>query len=376
MRLPRALDRLQPKLMLSYLLIVAVGVGGVALGVEIVAPTIFDRLLEQHMGGRGGMMDRGMSDTLQADTRTVVERAVFQALVLATAGATIVALVVSLLVTRQIVAPITRMAAASRAIAAGNYQTRIEVRERDELGDLAGSLNAMAAALEDAEQRRVHLIGDVAHEIRTPLATLRGYLEGLADGDVEPSAELFAQLHGETSRLQRLIDDLQELSRVESRRVRLNPRSIAPGRMAEASVTRLAAAFAEKEVRLTVDLPAGLPDVVADEDRTIQVLMNLLANALHYTPEGGDVHLSAALDDRSVRFNVRDSGIGIPPDHLPHLFDRFYRVDPARSRALGGSGIGLTIARSLVEAQGGSIGAESAGLGQGSLFSFTLPVAR
>lgn len=376
MKLRRAIYRLQPKLLLSYLLVVAVGIGGVVVGVGIVAPSLFDRLLVEYMGGHEGMMRGGMTAALQADTRTVVERAVFQSLILGTAAATLVALAMSLFVARRIMAPISRMAAASRLIAAGDYQARIEVRERDELGDLAGSLNEMAAALQDAEQRRVHLIGDVAHEIRTPLATIRGYLEGLADGVVEPSMELFAQLHEETGRLQRLIDDLQELSRVESGRVMLNPRRIAPGRLVDAAVSRLVSAFEEKGVRLAIDLPAGLPEIMTDEDRTLQVVINLLANALRYTPAGGDVRLSAASEDRSVRFSVRDSGIGIPPEHLPRLFDRFYRVDPARSRALGGSGIGLTIARSLVEAQGGTIDAESAGPGQGSRFSFTLPIAR
>jgi signal transduction histidine kinase len=376
MRLPRSLDRLQPKLFLSYLLIIAVGVGGVALGVDVVAPSLFDRLLERHMNGHGGMAHRGMTTSLQADTRTVLEQTIFQSLVLTTVIATIAALAVSLFVTRRIVRPISRMAAASQAIAAGNYQTRVVIREHDELGDLAASLNGMAAALEDAEQRRVHLIGDVAHEIRTPLATVRGYLEGLSDGVVEPSPELFAQLHDETGRLQRLVDDLQELSRVESGRVALTPRRIAPARLIDAAVSRLASAFDEKGVRLSVERGSGLPDVLADEDRTIQVLTNLLSNALRYTPGEGEVRLGAAREDQFIRFSVRDTGTGIASEHLSRVFDRFYRVDPARSRAMGGSGIGLTIARSLVESQGGSIGAESAGPGQGSLFSFTLPIAR
>jgi histidine kinase len=286
------------------------------------------------------------------------------------------ALAVSLFVTRRIVAPISRMAAASQAIAGGEYQTRVEVHERDELGDLARSLNEMAASLENAERRRVHLIGDVAHEIRTPLATLRGYLEGLADGVVDPAPELFTQLYDETTRLQRLIDDLQELSRVESGRVQLDPRLITPGTLIEMAVSRLRRAFEAKGVRLSVESTAVLPEVVADEDRTIQVLTNLLSNALQYTPVDGDVYLSAGREERFVRFSVRDTGVGIPAEHLPHVFDRFYRVDPSRSRVQGGSGIGLAIARSLVTAQGGSIEVESAGPNQGSRFSFTLPIAR
>jgi signal transduction histidine kinase len=375
-RLPRSIDRLQPKLLLSYLVVMAVAIGAVAIGVELAAAPLFDRLLARHMGGHQGMAHAGMTTALRGETRDIVEQAVFQSLLLATVGATLAAMAVSLFVSRRIASPVSRMAEVSQRIAHGDYHSRVDIRERDELGDLAASMNAMAAALEDAEQRRVHLIGDVAHEIRTPLTTLHGYLEGLTDGVVEPSPELFAQLQDETARLRRLIDDLQELSRVESGQLSLPRRRIAPISLVQAAVDRLAPAFREKGVELTTALPARLPHIVADEDRAIQALTNLLSNALRYTPSGGAVHVSAADEGQLVRVSVVDNGIGIAAEHLPRLFDRFYRVDSARSRALGGSGVGLTIARSLVEAQGGSIRVESDGPGLGSVFSFTLPIAR
>lgn len=320
-------------------------------------------------------MGRGMTAAMQRDTTEVFRTAVFQSLALAMAAATLAAVLISVFVSRRITLPITRMAKVSQRITSGDYRARVSASGRDELGELAASLNAMAARLEDTELRRIHLIGDVAHEIRTPLATLRGYLEGMLDGVIAPTPELLAQLFDETGRLQRLIDDLQELSRVEAGSIPLQPRLVLPGRLVEASVARLAPQFAEKQVTLHTDVPDGLPAACADEGRTVQVLTNLLSNALRHTPPGGVVTVSARPAGPLVLLEVRDTGSGIPPEHLPHVFDRFYRADPARSRGLGGSGIGLTIARALVEAQGGQIRAESPGPGQGSTFSFTLPRA-
>jgi signal transduction histidine kinase len=219
------------------------------------------------------------------------------------------------------------------------------------------------------------LIGDVAHEMRTPVATLRGYLEGVLDGVVEDSERTWTKLLDETARLGRLIDDLQELSRAEAGQLTLQLGPVDPTEIAAAVLDRLSGAFSECGLTLERKLATGLPPVRADKDRAVQVLTNLLTNALRYTPAPGTVQLSVHRADDAVEFVVCDSGVGIAAKHLPHVFERFYRVDKSRSRALGGSGIGLTIARALVEAMGGQIWARSDGPGRGATFGFSLPCA-
>jgi signal transduction histidine kinase len=279
----------------------------------------------------------------------------------------------------RVLRPVRRLVTASRRLAAGHYGERVPAETPDELGELAAGFNELAGALEATEQRRLELVGDVAHELRTPIATLEGYLEGLLDGVVEPSPATWARLHGEAGRLRRLVDDLQELSRAEAGQIPLRLTAADPGTVVHSAVARLEAQFGEKGLALAVDVPTGLPPVRADHDRAVQVLTNLLTNALRYTPAPGHVrvtaHPAAGAAGPAVAFAVTDSGLGVAPEDLPHLFERFYRADKSRSRALGGSGIGLTVARALVEAMGGRIRAESAGPGRGSTFAFTLPLA-
>jgi two-component system, OmpR family, sensor histidine kinase BaeS len=192
---------------------------------------------------------------------------------------------------------------------------------------------------------------------------------------VEPRPELWALLHGEAGRLRRLVDDLQELSRAEARQLSLALRAVAPASIVGAVAARLRPRFDEAGLDLRVELPDGLPPMRADPDRAGQVLTNLLTNALRYTPAPGTVTVEVAPAGDGITFMVMDTGIGFAPEEATRLFERFYRVDKSRSRARGGSGIGLTIARALAEAMGGTIAAESAGPGRGSTFSFTLPIA-
>ena len=367
---------LRTRLLLTHLLVVGVGVGTLFGATLVIAPTLFDRTM-------GGMMGPTMHPAMMpglAETITqAFQTAMLEALVVSAGAALLAAVAVSLFVSARIVRPLQRLVGASRRITAGHYTERVPRpagrSARDELGALADQFNTMAAALEVAEQRRVALIGDVAHELRTPLATIEGYTEGLLDGVVPPDAETWALLHDEAGRLRRLVQDLQDLSRAEAHQIPLQPRSTPPATLATQAVARLAAQFADKPLRLITAVPDTLPAVHADPDRILQVLINLLGNALRYTPPGGTVRLSAEAQPDAVVFQVADTGSGIAAEHLPHLFERFYRVDKARSRALGGSGIGLTIAQALVEAHGGRLWAASPGPGQGATFSFTLPRA-
>ncbi|NIL99089.1 MAG: hypothetical protein GTO62_18805 [Planctomycetales bacterium] len=233
----------------------------------------------------------------------------------------------------------------------------------------------MASRLEQTETLRRELIGDVAHELRTPLTAIKGSMEALIDGVLPATTKTFQQVYQEADRLQRLVHDLAELSRVEAGAYQLNKRPVSIAALVEGALARLKLQFEEKGVLLEVQLPPNLPDVRVDDDRIGQVLLNLLGNALQYTPMGGSVLISADQCDHEVRISVSDTGIGIPAEHLAHIFTRFYRVDKSRSRAGGGSGIGLTIAKHLVEAHGGRIWVESPGAGQGSTFSFTLPLS-
>jgi histidine kinase len=364
------------KLFLSYLVVILVGIVVLASAAEFAVPTAFER----HMAAMAGMMG-GQMMGLGTDLYSNFRNAVTEAILVAGSAAFVAALVLSVFVSRRVVLPVQEMQTASRRIADGHYEERVGVpggtgrEDLDELGWLALSFNQMASRLEQTEALRLELIGNVAHELRTPLASIKGYMEGLIDGVLPAEAATFQQVYREADRLQRLVHDLQELSRVEAGAYELNPQPTAPERLVDSVVARLGHQFEEKSVALEIDVPADLPHVGADEDRLGQVLLNLVGNALQYTPSGGQVWLSARSEGDRVRFSVEDTGVGISPEHLPHIFERFYRVDKSRSRAGGGSGIGLTIARHLVEAHGGQIQATSDGLGQGSRFSFTLPTA-
>lgn len=193
---------------------------------------------------------------------------------------------------------------------------------------------------------------------------------------IEPVPQTWAILHTQAGRLRRLIDDLQEVSRAEARQIPLSLQVIAPQQLVQQAIAPLEGQFAEKGLELQISLPENLPAVTADPARTVQILTNLLVNALRYTPAPGKVELAVSHAEDQLAFCITDTGVGLTQEQLTHIFERFYRVDTSRSRAFGGSGIGLTIAQSLVQAMGGDIHGASPGLGQGSSFTFTLPQAR
>jgi len=370
------------KIFLSYLIVLLVGFIVLATATEFTAPTAFDHHLaamnDMMMGGTSMM---GEETDLELDLFTNFRNAVNEALGLALAAAFTAAVVVSLIVSRQVVAPIRQMMFASQRIADGHYDERVDVPGDiagdgvDELAQLALSFNQMAAKLEYTEDMRRQLIGDVAHELRTPLTTIKGSMEGLMDGVLTADVQTFQQIHRQTDRLQRLIDDLQELSRVEAGAYTMNLLLREVQDLVETTKTILIHQFEEKGVALNIELDPGLPLVYADEDRIGQVLLNLVGNALQYTPAGGVVTIRARQEQDEVQISISDTGVGIQTEHIDQIFTRFYRVDSSRSRSVGGSGIGLTIAKHLTEAHGGRIWAESPGADQGSTFTFTLPVA-
>ncbi|HZD57707.1 MAG TPA: ATP-binding protein, partial [Anaerolineales bacterium] len=341
------------KLFISYLIVILVGVVVLGSAAELVVPSAFDR----HLAAMNGMMQQMMgrsSSGLSGDLFQNFRAAVTEALTFAALAAFLAAVLVSLFVSRQVVAPVRAMMSASQRIAEGNYADRVHVSgdlakgEQDELAQLALSFNQMAAKLQQTENMRRQLIGDVAHELRTPLTAIKGSMEGLIDGVLPADAETFQAIHREADRLQRLVNDLQELSRVESGAFELDRQAVNVPDLLASTVARLGKQFEEKGVALETQVPSGMPQVLADKDRIDQVLLNLAGNALQYTPSDGKVILSAHSEDGEIHIAVSDNGIGVPPEHLPHLFTRFYRVDKSRSRAGGGSGIGLTIARHLV----------------------------
>lgn len=364
------------KMFISYFIVILVGIGVLASAVEYLMPSAFER----HMATMATTMASAspqMADDLLANFR----RAVNESLMLSVLAAFLVALVVSVVISRQIVTPVRRMMSASQRIAEGHYRERVAVPDNvpwedlDELGRLAISFNQMAARLEQMETTRRELIGNVAHELRTPLAAIRAHAEGLLDGVLPADSTTFQHIHRETERMQRLVHDLQELSRVESGALDLNLRPTSIAHLVDTAVARLQHQFEEKHVQLANEVPHNLPLVHVDEERIGQVLLNLVGNALQYTPAGGHVRLTARCQGAEVHLRVTDAGIGIAAEHLPLIFTRFYRVDRSRSRAGGGSGIGLTIALHLVEAHGGRIWAESAGPGHGSTFTVAIPIA-
>ena len=296
-----------------------------------------------------------------------------RSLLWAALAAVVVATGVALLLARGITRPIQRMVEATRRVAAGDYRERVAVASRDELGELAQALNEMAAGLERVEGLRRELVANVAHELRTPLTGLEGYLEGLADGVFDPTPETLARMRAETARLRRLVEDLTELSQLESGRWRLERRPVQMADVVAAVADVLRPQFERKGVSLDVTVAEELPPVPGDADRLGQVLTNLLDNALRFSVPGGRVMVEALAKRDCVRLAVSDTGSGIGPEDLPHVFERFYRADRARAQATGGSGIGLAIVKHIVEAHGGTVVASSA-LGRGSRFEIRLPL--
>ncbi|HOG45585.1 MAG TPA: ATP-binding protein [Anaerolineae bacterium] len=300
-----------------------------------------------------------------------------QALLVAALLAGGAALLLALLLSRGLSGPLAALAGAARQLAAGERGLRVAVAGSSELALLGCSFNSMAEALEKQEGLRRQLLADIAHELRTPLAVIRGNLEALLDGIYRPSAETIAPIHEEALLLTRLVDDLRDLALAEAGQLPLHLAEVDLLELARGVLSGFAAQANERSIALELLLPeVELPAAGVDAGRIRQVLANLLANALRYTPQRGRVQLSLRQPARDwLQVCVSDNGPGISPEDLPHVFDRFYRGDRARTHVGSGSGLGLAIARQWVEAHGGHIRAEST-LGAGTTFSFTVPVQK
>ncbi len=361
----RSSTSLRSRLLLSHLAVV-----GVAVIVLLVAGgTIGSASLDGHLRSMGHMMGgtpTGELDQLQSGINAAFTRALLWG---ALAG-TVAAMAVAGLAASRVLRPVEGVRRVARRLANGAYHERVPRPQERELAALADDVNALAQALEETEQRRLRLIAEVAHELRTPVTTLKGYLEGILDGVFEADPETLAAAIGEAGRMERLAADLSALSGAEEGRIelRLDPVDLAAlaGEVAE----RLRPQFDDQNVRLAVE-NGHPPTVLGDRDRLAQVLTNLIGNALSYTPAGGEVTVRSRPVPGAVEVEVSDTGRGLSPQQLELVFERFYRVDRS---ATGGSGIGLTIARALARLHGGDVTAHSAGLGAGSRFVVTIPI--
>lgn len=307
--------------------------------------------------------------TIQERFTTSVNRS----LMLAIIAAGSVTLLLTLLLSASILRPISALTSAARKMESGDLSQRVNVKAKDELGELANAFNAMADGLDHLEQLRRNMVTDVAHELRTPLSNIRGYLEALQDDMLDPTPEMIHLLHEEAMTLNHLVDELQELALAEAGQLQMDCRAVEISEIVDKAVSSISPQASNKNLQLSTSVPEDLPLSEADPDRLNQILRNLLNNAITYTPPGGNISINASEKNHAIEISVADTGAGIAPEHLPYIFERFYRADKSRTRATGGAGLGLAIVKHLVEALDGEVAVESV-LGEGTKVIFTLPI--
>lgn len=359
--------RLDVRLFLSYGLVVLVGAITFAITFLVLAPTVFDN----RMGDMTRMGTNMMGSTARSSSHDAFVHAIWVALPVAVLVSVGVAALVAAFVARRILRPIEDVRRATARLGAGHYDERVDAPDEPELAALAHDVNRLAAALQETESRRSRLIGEVAHEMRTPLTTIDGYVEGMLDGVFAPDEETLTAIVEETSRLTRLASDLAALSRAEEGAVELQYVHADLGALATTVAERLRPQYESKGVALDVACDVPLP-VVVDEQRTLQILTNLIGNALTYTSSSGHVRVTGLRRDQFAVIEVTDTGAGLAPEDTERIFERFYRVT-GLDRPAGGSGIGLTIARRLARLMAGDVTAASPGIGRGTTFTLTLP---
>jgi signal transduction histidine kinase len=359
---------LAPRLLAAQVLVALTGALTAWLVAVLVGPPLFHQHLQRANASHAGDQTAHAEQAFASATAISLSAALVAAIVSA--------LIASWYATRRIGRPVARVADAAADIASGHYDARVQPPGIGaEFDAMARSFNEMAGRLSDVESTRRRLLADLAHEMRTPLATIEGYLEAIEDGIAEPDEPTMTLLREQTGRLGRLAGDIGAVSRAEEGQLPLARRRLDPVELAQTAVATAAPQFVTKGVALHVQADTGVPAVDGDPDRIGQVLANLLDNAVRLTPAGGRVDVHVARAGYGVEIAVTDTGAGIAAEHLEHVFERFYRVDTARDRAHGGSGIGLAISRALVQAHGGRIQADSAGAGKGATFRVWLPAA-
>jgi len=370
-------SHLNVKLFLSFVIIIVVFTIVLVAAVEFIMPNAFEshlKFMRTLVGGEGGALeehDLNLYDSFRS--------ALYASLQFALPISLIAAIIISIFFSREFVKPIKELSITSQKISEGKYDQRVllpkelTIDEMDELKQLAIYFNQMASKLEKTEDLRKQLIGDVSHELRTPISLIKASMEGLIDGIVPKTEKTFYQVQVEADRLTKLVNDLQELSIIESKAYKLNKEKFDINAVISSVMENISPQFAQKNIRIITNSQDTKLIAFFDIDRIKQVLTNILANAYQYSEEGGKVNITSVAKNDYIEVFISDTGRGISAENLLHIFTRFYRVDKSRSRNSGGSGIGLTIAKQLIEDHGGKIWAESKGENKGTTISFTIP---
>lgn len=366
-------NRLSTRLTAAFILSAVIGVVLVALLAYRYTSSDFSSFLhhiENMQGMMGGMMGNQTVREIEQDFRGNLR----QTLWIAGIAGLVFAIVLSAVITRQIVAPLSKAAAAAGRVAQGDFKQIVDIGGPAEFNQLGQAFNSMAATLERDKQLRRNMVADIAHELRTPLTVLQGNVEAMLDGVIPADLTHLTSLHQETLLLARLVEDLRTLSLAEAGQLEFRPKPVNLKNLSTQMIGSFRSLLNSKNINAEIEGSDNLPEINVDPERTAQALRNLVNNAIHYTPEGGSIHIVMNAENDGVKLSVADTGIGIAPEDLPRLFDRFFRVDRSRTRITGGSGLGLAIVKQLIEAQGGRVWAESTP-GKGSTFSFWLPRA-
>jgi signal transduction histidine kinase len=324
-------------------------------------------------GQEVGFLLPGTSETFLREPEEAFLQRLRETVVPVGVAACAVAILLGLLLTWQLTGPLRKLKTAAQGIAGGDLSQRVDIKSKDEIGELGRAFNEMAEHLSRAEELRRNMTADIAHELRTPLSVIRGNLEAIADGVFPPTKENVSSIHREAVLLSRLVDDLQELALAEAGQLRIEPEVTDVSSLIGRVLTNVATRAQSEGISIVTDLASDLPLVSVDSQRIGQVISNLVDNALRHSAEGGTVTVRTRLAAEAVQVDVVDQGPGLSPEELSLVFERFYRGDKTRSRATGGAGLGLAIVKQLVEAHRGRVWVESTE-GQGATFSFTLPL--